>query len=412
LPIEATLRTAMDDVGQGFWRLLLIGGVAFAPMWAAIAAFGDNPLSTIVQFLTIIPSAALLAGAGALRAGLQPSFAASYRRAIGRLLYYFLANLLLGIIVLLITIVPVVIAIVAIALVVASNPGNPTATVAIVLAMILVVLIPVAFASSRLSLIGPIIVVEGLGVGESITASWQRTRHQVLRLVVVFVVGSIPGGLVAIGAGLLAFGFLSQPIVSGLVFGLGYAVAVAVVTCINVVVWERLGGAMSLGEAPRPPAGEADAPSQPVAPRSDRGPATAILLLAVGLLLFIGGSAAAVGKVGGWVDALSGQSDGSITYGVNGIGCFQVDERTEFDAGEVVHLVADLTLAVPAGQRLAFEVYADGELIDRGYEAPFVEETECVYYDLDTTDIEPAAYTFRYLWAAEVLAEGTFTIRP
>jgi hypothetical protein len=97
---------------------------------------------------------------------------------------------------------------------------------------------------------------------------------------------------------------------------------------------------------------------------------------------------------------------------VNGFGCFQVDERSEFEAGELVHLVADLTLTVPAGQRVAYEVYADGELIDRGYEEPFAEETECVYYDLDTTDIEPAAYTFRYLWAAELLAEGTFTIRP
>jgi hypothetical protein len=280
--------------------------------------------------------------------------------------------------------------------------------------MVVVVLIPVAFVSSRLALIGPIIVVEGLGVGESITASWQRTRHQVLRLLVVFLVGSVPGGLVALGAALLAFGLLSMPVVSGLIFGLGYAVAVAVVTCVNVVAWERLGGATNeVAEAPPPAAlGGGGTATPRVARPTDRGPATAILLLAVGLVLLIGGSAAAVGKVGGWVDALSGQSEGSVTYGVNGFGCFQVDERSEFEAGELVHLVADLTLTVPAGQRVAYEVYADGELIDRGYEEPFAEETECVYYDLDTTDIEPAAYTFRYLWAAELLAEGTFTIRP
>ena len=414
LPIEATLRTAMNDIGQGFWRLLAIGGVGFAPMWAAVVALGDNPLSTIVQFLGILPSAALLAAAGAIRADRRPSIEGSYRRAIGRLLDYFLANLLLGVIVVLVMIVPVVIAVVAIALVIASNPGDPRATAGIVLAMVVVVLVPVAYVSSRLALIGPIVVVEGLSVGESITASWQRTRRQVLRLLVVFLAGSIPGGLVALGAALLAFGLLSQPVVSGLIFGLGYAVAVVVVTCINVVAWERLGGATNEVAASLPPATPRDGetPAPRVARPTDRGPATAILLLAVGLVLVIGGSAAAAGKVGGWVDALSGQSDGSITYGVNGIGCLQLDKRTEFEAGELVHLVAELTLAVPAGQRLAYEVYADGELIDRGYEEPFVEETECLFYDLDTTNIEPAAYTFRYLWAAEVLAEGTFTIRP
>jgi hypothetical protein len=269
--------------------------------------------------------------------------------------------------------------------------------------------------TARLALVGPLVVVEGLGVGEAVTEGWRRTRGQALRLLAVFVIGSIPGLLVALGATLLAFGFLSQPIVIGLVFGLGYAVAIMVITCLDVVAWERLGGiARSDGE--RPAATDLEAISTPagsrIVRRSDHGPMTAVLLLVLGLTLVIGGSAAAVGKVGGWIAALAGQSDGEITYGVNGVGCYQLDGRSEFQAGEVIHLVADLTMAIPAGHRLGYEVYADGELIDRGYEEPFVEETACVYYDLDTKDIEPAAYTFRYLWAAEVVAEGTFTITP
>ena len=52
------------------------------------------------------------------------------------------------------------------------------------------------------------------------------------------------------------------------------------------------------------------------------------------------------------------------------------------------------------------------QLIDRGFEEPFAEQTDCLFFDLDTTDITPGDYTFRYLWGAELLAEGTFTVRP
>lgn len=415
LPVEATLRMAMDDVGTGFWRLVAVGAIGFAPIWAAMIVLGDNPLSSVVQLLAIVPSAALLAAAGALRADLRPSIAGSYRAALTRLLHYVLANILVGIIVLLIMIVPLLIAAVAIAVMLISGTSDASGTVAIVLLMTILVLIPVAWVTARLALVGPLVVVEGLGVGEAVAEGWRRTRGQVLRLLAVFVIGSIPGLLVALGATLLAFGLLSQPIVIGLVFGLGYAVAMMVITCLDVVAWERLGGiARSAGGGPAETGLEANGtpPGPSVRRRSDRGPMTAVLLLVLGLALLIGGSAAAVGKVDGWIAALAGQSDGEITYGVNGVGCYQLDERSEFQAGETIHLVADLTMAIPAGQRLGYEVYADGELIDRGYEEPFAEETECVYYDLDTTDIEPAAYTFRYLWAAETVAEGTFIITP
>jgi hypothetical protein len=119
---------------------------------------------------------------------------------------------------------------------------------------------------------------------------------------------------------------------------------------------------------------------------------------------------AAVGKVGGWLDALAGQQSGVITYGIGGLGCLQLDERTDFEAGESIHAVAVLTMAVPDGERLAYEVYADSVLIDRGFETPFAEATSCVFFDLQTTDIEPAIYTFRYLWGPDVLAEGSFRI--
>ena len=138
-----------------------------------------------------------------------------------------------------------------------------------------------------------------------------------------------------------------------------------------------------------------------------------MLLLITGLALVIGGSVASVGKVGGWIESLGGQATaGSVTYGVGGFGCFQVDQQGEFEAGELVHAVANLGISLPAGERVGYEVYADNEIIDRGFEEPFVEPTSCVFFDLDTTDIEPATYTFRYLWGAEILAEGSFAIRP
>ena len=414
LPVEATLRTVMDDIGWGFWGLLAIGAAGFVPIWSAVLWLGSNPLATIVQFLAIVPSAALLAGAGAVRIGRRPGFGDAYRRAFGRLLHYFLANLLVGVIVFLVMLVPVVVAVVAGVAVSIGTASDPGPTAAIILLTIAVGLLPVAYVAARLSLIGPLVVVEGMDVGEAITEGWRRTRRQVLRVLAVFLVGGIPGILIAFGATMLAFGLLAQPVAAGLAFGLAYAVAIVVVSCINVATWQRLGGTADGPLGPASPSRPGDLPSTdgPARPRADRGPMTAIMLLVVGLSLVIAGSTVAVGKVAGWIDALSGQSDGHITYGLNGIGCFQPDRRTDFAAGDVVHLVADLTIPIPAGQRLAYEVYADGQLIDRGYEEPFGEETDCLYYDLDTSAIEPADYTFRYLWAAEVVAEGSFTIRP
>jgi hypothetical protein len=74
--------------------------------------------------------------------------------------------------------------------------------------------------------------------------------------------------------------------------------------------------------------------------------------------------------------------------------------------------VAQLRDRLPAGERLEYEVFADDQLVDRGFEDPFSMPTGCLYFDLETTDIEPARYRFRYLWGADVVAEGSFSIGP
>jgi hypothetical protein len=440
LPLEATLRAAMDDIGTGFWPLLLVGAVGFVPIWALVAALGESGLASVVQFLTIVPSGALLAAAGAIRADRAATLGGSYRQAVARMLDYFLANLVVGAIILVIVFVPAIVIGIAIALIFASGSQETSALIGVVVLMALVALILVTYVAGRLALIGPLVIVEGLGVGEAVPISWRRTRHQVLRLLAVFFVGSIPGWLVALGLAMLGFGIFGIGAVAGAILGLGYAIAILVLSCVNVVSWQRLGGiapddptlaGMSVATASEtaPPASDALPPVRDVAPsdsdeaqpasdgpvstrRSDRGPLTAILLIATGLILVIAGSVSAVGKVGGWIEALGGRHEGTITYGVNGFGCFQLDPRSEFDAGQIVHLVAPLPRSLPAGERVQFEVYAGGELIDRGFEEPFARQTDCLFFDLDTTDIEAGDYTFRYLWGAELLAEGSFTVRP
>ncbi len=425
LPVEASLRAAMDDVGRGFWPLLLVGAVGFVPVWAVVAVLGESGLASVVQFLTIVPSAALLAAAGAIRADRRATLGGSYRHAIARLLDYFLASLVVGAIIVIIAVVPAIVIAVTVALILVSGSQETSALVGVVVLITLLTLIPVTYVAGRLALIGPLVIVEGLGVGEAVAVGWRRTRHQVLRLLVVFFIGSIPGWLIALGLAMLGFGVFGIDAVAGAILGLGYAVAILVVSCLNVVTWQRLGGlapdrpmlaATSAATASAAAPSSGTAPSDVASPtstrRSDRGPLTAILLIAAGLVLVIAGSVAAVGKVGGWIEALGGRHEGTITYGVNGFGCFQLDPRSEFDAGQVVHLVAPLARSLPAGERVQFEVYAGGELIDRGFEEPFAERTDCLFFDLDTTDIEPGDYTFRYLWGAELLAEGTFTVRP
>ncbi|HVQ21846.1 MAG TPA: hypothetical protein VMT36_01115, partial [Candidatus Saccharimonadia bacterium] len=420
LPVEATLRAAMDDIGRGFWPLLIVGAVAFVPIWAVVAVLGGNGLGSIVQFLTIVPSAALLAAAGAIRADRPATLGGSYRHAVARLLDYFLANLVVGAIIVVILVVPAIVIAVAIALVFVSGSQETSALIGVVVLMALVGLIPVTYVAGRLALVGPLVVVEGLGVGEAVGVGWRRTRHQVFRLLVVFFIGCIPGWLIALGLAMLGFGVFGIDAVAGAILGLGYAVAIVVLSCVTVAAWQQLGG---IAPADLAPAGSSAATTidstssdaaSPAAPtrRSDRGPLTAIVLIVAGLVLVIAGSVAAAGKVGGWIGALGGRHEGTISYGVNGLGCFQLDPRSDFEAGQIIHMVAPLPYSLPVGERVQFEVYADGDLIDRGFEAPFAEQTDCLFFDLDTTAIKPAAYTFRYLWGAELLAEGTFTIRP
>ena len=417
LPVEASLRAAMDDIGHGFWPLLLVGAAGFVPIWTIVAALGESGLASVVQFLTIVPSAAMLAAAGAIRADRRATLSGSYRHAVARLLDYFLANVVVGAIILIIVVVPAIVIAVAIGLIFVSGSQETSALIGVVVLVTLVALIPVAYVAGRLALIGPLVIVEGLGVGEAIAVGWRRTRRQVLRLLVVFFIGSIPGWLIAMGLTMLSFGVFGIDAVAGAILGLGYAVAILVVSCLNVVTWQRLGGVApddstlsSSSTTSGLPRSESASPTS--ARRSDRGPLTAIVLIAAGLVLVIAGSLAAAGKVGGWIEALGGRHEGTITYGVNGFGCFQLDPRSEFDAGQIVHLVAPLPRSLPVGERVQFEVYADGQLIDRGFEEPFARQTECLFFDLDTTDIAPGDYTFRYLWGAELLAEGTFTVRP
>ncbi len=242
LPVEATLRAAMDDIGRGFWPLLLVGAVGFVPIWAVVAVLGGNGLASIVQFLTIVPSAALLAAAGAIRADRRATLGGSYRHAIARLLDYFLANLVVGAIIVAIMVVPAIVIAVAIALIFVSGSQETSALIGVVVLMTLVALIPVTYVAGRLALVGPLVIVEGLGVGEAIAVGWRRTRHQVLRLLVVFFIGCIPGWLIALGLAMLGFGVFGIEAVAGAILGLGYAVAILVLSCVNVVAWQRLGG--------------------------------------------------------------------------------------------------------------------------------------------------------------------------
>ncbi len=242
LPIEATLRAAMDDIGRGFWPLLLVGAVGFVPIWALVAVLGGNAIASIVQFLTIVPSAALLAAAGAIRADRRASIGGSYRRAMSRLFDYVLANLVVAAIIVVILVVPAIVIAAAIAVIFVSGSQETSALVGVVVLMSIVALIPVTYVAGRLALIGPLVIVEGLGVGEAIAVGWRRTRQQVLRLLVVFFIGCIPGWLVALGLAMLGFGVFGIEAVAGAILGVGYAVAILVLSCVNVVAWQRLGG--------------------------------------------------------------------------------------------------------------------------------------------------------------------------
>ncbi|HEY8167432.1 MAG TPA: hypothetical protein VIF84_01845 [Candidatus Limnocylindrales bacterium] len=412
LPIEATLRDAMGDVGAGFWRMLIVVALAFVPLWALIIWLGDHPAATIVQLLMILPSAAAIVAAGAVRDGRTVAISGSYRQALGRLLHYFLANLAVGVIILLIVLLPIIVlAIIAVAMAVqGAGADEPGPLGAVLVTGGILIALPVIGVGSRLGLIGPMIVLEQIGAGEALTGSWRRTHRQVVRLVVVFVVGTIPGWLVAAGAGLLAISLLAQPLVAGAVFGLGYSVAIVVVSCLNVVAWQRLGGELPMPDQP-PSMGPESA--EPAARRTDRGPLTAVLLLAGGLALVLAGSVTAAGKVEGWIaDLAAGQQAGTVSFGTNGVECFQTSPRDVFEVGETIHAVAQLRDTLPAGERLEYEVFADDQLVDRGFEDPFSMPTGCLYFDLETTDIEPARYRFRYLWGADVVAEGSFSIGP
>ena len=396
------------------WPLLLIGAVGFVPIWAVVAVLGESGLASVVQFLTIVPSAALLAAAGAIRADRRATLGGSYRHAIARLLDYFLANLVVGAIIVVIVVVPAIVIGVAIALIFVSGSQETSALVGVIVLMTLVALIPVTYVAGRLALVGPLVIVEGMGVGEAIAVGWRRTRRQVLRLLVVFVVGCIPGWLVALGLAMLGFGVFGIEAVSGAILGLGYAVADP-----RPVLRRRRGLAAPRWLAPDEPTRPARGPRRRAtpAPSRRREPGAPDPRLGPGpadghpvdrrrpgprhrRLRGRGG------KVGGWIEALGGRHEGTISYGVNGFGCFQLDPRSEFDAGQIVHLVAPFAPLAAGRSTGAVRGLCRRQADRRGFEAPFAERADCLFFDLDTTEIEPRDYTFRYLWGAELLAEA------
>ena len=117
---------------------------------------------------------------------------------------------------------------------------DSTAVVALVIGSLLVALVPVLWLMARLGLAGPMILVEQLGVGEALAGSWRRTRRQAWRLVVVLMLGSLPGWLVGLGAALVGFGLFGVSVMAGVFLGVGYAIACAVVSCLNVVASEKV----------------------------------------------------------------------------------------------------------------------------------------------------------------------------
>lgn len=100
---------------------------------------------------------------------------------------------------------------------------------------------------------------------------------------------------------------------------------------------------------------------------------------------------------------------GTVEFGPAGEGCAVSDPRTDFEAGEDVHLAAFLEREVAAGETITVTMRHDGspaESVDRTFDESF----ECIGGSFSGDQLEAGTYRLEYHIGDELLAAGEFTV--
>ena len=207
-----------------------------------------------------------------------------------------------------------------------------------------------------------------------------------------------------------------------------------VLSCVNVVAWQRLGGnvpddptlaglsaAIATGMAPSDTESltASATPSPAATPAStrgaDRGPLTAIVLIAAGLVFVIAGSVGC-GRQGRWLDRGPGRAGTRVRH----VRC----ERIRMLPASTTRSAVRGRSGRPRSWRRCARLLPAGERVQ--YRGLCRRRARSIAASRRPSPSRPTAssststrptssrrdYTFRYLWGAELMAEGTFTVRP
>ncbi len=160
-----------------------------------------------------------------------------------------------------------------------------------------------------------------------------------------------------------------------------------------------------------------DAPSS-VAPsptgaewvRPVASPGGSIAPLVVGAIIVV--AVVAIATVAGLMflgSQVAGELKGTVEFGTGGSGCIATGSASSFSVGRDLHVVAHLERSVAAGETVTLLVSVDGTQLGTRPET-MTDSADCLFEDLDTTDLDAGRYHLEFRAADEVLAMGDLTL--
>jgi hypothetical protein len=127
----------------------------------------------------------------------------------------------------------------------------------------------------------------------------------------------------------------------------------------------------------------------------------AIAAVIVAILLYVG-----LSFLGGQVREIL---KGTVQFGTGGSGCDVTGDATTFAPGQDIHVVANLSRDVKAGEVLAVEITHDG-IAEAPSSRTLDATANCISGTLPSTVLQPARYRIVYSVGSEVVARGEFVV--
>ena len=395
LGVGSVVGLSLDTYGR-HWPVLIALALPVAFM-GGLAALDPRSIALTIAagllagLFTIVATAAISAATDDDLAGRPLDTASLFGRGLRRtpaLLAVALLFVAIAIVIVLAIALPIAIA--------AQNPGESRSAAAILgLVVGLVAGVLLVYVAARLWLYTPSVAVAGRGPVDSIRESWRLTRGHVLRLLGIFIVIGLIASLVSGGASLIS-SLAPNRLVAMVATALGTAIGTPLLAIPGAIAYGILTGRW---QGMPPPAREGN-------PRRS----ALVLLLGVGGLMFVVGSAFTAQSIGRFVPS---PDAGKVVVGTaqNAADpCSPLNQATEFSAAQTLYLAAYFSTPLEPSQSASVTFYVDGEAAPAGDIEAGPQRVGC-YYEDEFLQLGPGQYRMVIQRGDTVLAQGEWVVR-